>query len=231
MAGTGLGTKNINDLIKRADDLIALGTKAVALARDGGFGIPSVPHDSFSEFKSASVSFLDRTFGEGSAYPTQFRKEVGTDTLDVRVKHGIGILRAVRDEMAGGWVVTTRGLISAEVFADFLEMAEHLLDEHYYHAAAVMIGSVLEEHLRQLAITNGVDIEELKQNKMVPRKADVINADLTKNQIYDKLDQKSVTAWLDLRNKAAHGKYSEYTEEQVRIMLTAIREFMGRVRI
>lgn len=65
---------------------------------------------------------------------------------------------------------------------------------------------------------------------MVPRKAEAINADLAKS-VYDKLDQKSVTAWLDLRNKAAHGKYSEYNEEQVRSMLGAVREFIGRVRV
>jgi hypothetical protein len=35
-------------------------------------------------------------------------------------------------------------------------MAEHLLDEHYKDVAEVIIGSVLEEHLRQLAVTKGI---------------------------------------------------------------------------
>jgi hypothetical protein len=128
-------------------------------------------------------------------------------------------------------MVTTRGLISSEVFADFLEMAEHLLEENYKDAAAVMIGSTLEEHLRQLAATNNVDVEELnRQDRMVPRKADVINADLAK-AVYGKLDQKNITAWLDLRNKAAHGRYAEYNKELVQGMLNGVREFMGRVRV
>ncbi|AIY39887.1 hypothetical protein LT85_0727 [Collimonas arenae] len=42
------------------------------------------------------------------------------------------------------------------------------------------------------------------------------------------LDQKSVTAWLDLRNKAAHGKYSEYTKEQVEVMCQGVVNFMAR---
>ena len=48
-------------------------------------------------------------------------------------------------------------LAHAEVFADFLEMAQHLLDVGYKDAAAVIAGSALEAHLRQLAVKTGVD--------------------------------------------------------------------------
>ena len=44
----------------------------------------------------------------------------------------------------------------------------------------------------------------------------------------NKLDQKNVTAWLDLRNKAAHGNYGEYNQQQVEFMLHAVTEFMTR---
>ena len=43
------------------------------------------------------------------------------------------------------------------------------------------------------------------------------------------MDQKKITAWLDLRNKAAHGKYGEYNTDQVRQMLLGVTEFMARV--
>ena len=36
-----------------------------------------------------------------------------------------------------------------------------------------------------------------------------MNNDLACGNSYTKLDQKSVTAWLDLRNRAAHGRYGE----------------------
>jgi hypothetical protein len=42
------------------------------------------------------------------------------------------------------------------------------------------------------------------------------------------LDQKNVTAWLDLRNKAAHGCYSEYQNENVRLMIAGVLDFMAR---
>lgn len=56
-----------------------------------------------------------------------------------------------------------------------------------------------------------------------------MNAELATEGAYNKLDQKSVTAWLDLRNKAAHAQYSEYTLEQVTTMLSGVREFAARI--
>ncbi len=41
-----------------------------------------------------------------------------------------------------------------------------------------------------------------------------MNNELAAFGAYNKLDQKNVTAWLDLRNKAAHAQYHEYTAEQ-----------------
>ncbi len=70
----------------------------------------------------------------------------------------LGILEAIRDQIKGGWIETTKGLVTAEVFADFLEMAEHLLEQQYKDAAAVLVGGVLEEHLRQLCGTAGVAV-------------------------------------------------------------------------
>jgi hypothetical protein len=55
-----------------------------------------------------------------------------------------------------------------------------------------------------------------------------MNADLTAVGAYTKLDQKNVTAWLDLRNKAAHGKYAEYQAAQVALMIAGIRDFITR---
>jgi hypothetical protein len=63
---------------------------------------------------------------------------------------------------------------------------------------------------------------------MVPRKAESLNADLAKSPAYGKLDQKNVTSWLDLRNKAAHGHYTEYNHQQVELLLASVRDFVAR---
>ena len=91
-----------------------------------------------------------------------------------------------------------------------------------------MIGSVLEEHLRQLCLKNAIDIEYVKDGKLIPLKADRLNSELAKAGIYNKLDQKNITAQLDLRNKAAHGKYTEYDKSQVKLMYDYVFNFMTR---
>ena len=141
---------------------------------------------------------------------------------------GKGILKAIKQEIDGGWLFTLKNLVTAEVFSDFLEMAKYLLEQNYKDPAAVMIGSVLEEHLRQLCLINAIQVDTLKNEKMVFKKADQLNSDLATQNIYNKLDQKNVTAWLDLRNKAAHGKYDEYLQTQVELMYSGVLDFITR---
>jgi hypothetical protein len=62
-----------------------------------------------------------------------------------------------------------------------------------------------------------------------PKTADLLNAELAKADVYNRLDQKQITARLDLRNNAAHGHYDQNDIAQVRGMLSGVRNFMTRV--
>ena len=61
-----------------------------------------------------------------------------------------GILEALRADLEAGYLKTVEELIHADLFADFIEMASYLLIENYKDAAAVIGGSTLGAHLRQL---------------------------------------------------------------------------------
>jgi hypothetical protein len=217
----------LEDLIKRADELLQLGKTTLATASETRMGT-YVGLANFCEFRAAVLAFVKQTFGADSPYYEDFDAFV-PENAAWNVERGMGILKACREELAGGWVFTTRGLVSAEVFSDFLSMAEHLLGEGYKDAAAVMVGSVLEEHLRQLCKKNSIPIEAPKPDgTLAPLKADTLNSELSKAGIYSKLDVKNVTAWLDLRNKAAHGKYGEYNADQVGLVLQGVSTFIAR---
>jgi hypothetical protein len=60
------------------------------------------------------------------------------------------------------------------------------------------------------------------------KKADALNSELAAAGVYSKLDQKNVTAWLGLRNHAAHGQYADYTKEQVALFLQSAGDFISR---
>lgn len=136
-----------------------------------------------------------------------------------------GILLALRSDYEAGYLQSVIELVHADTFADFLEMADYLLQQGYKDPAAVVTGSVLEAHLRKLCDKQSIAIVKTDGT---PKKADALNAELTAAGAYTKLDQKNVVAWLDLRNKAAHGHYSEYNKEQVALMLQNVRDFASR---
>jgi hypothetical protein len=133
-----------------------------------------------------------------------------------------GILNSVRHELENGLLIDVKRLLQSEVFADFLGMAEYLLKEGYKDASAVLIGGVLEDTLRQIAIENDISIE--KPNGR-PKTIEPLNIDLAKAEVYDKLIQKQITSWGDLRNSAAHGNYDNYDKKQVEMMLLFVQKF------
>jgi len=141
-------------------------------------------------------------------------------------EHLNGVLLALRADLAAGYVQGLAELLHAEVFSDFLEMADELQRAGYKDAAAVIAGSVLEEHVRKLATKAGLIIEKADGT---PKKADALNSELVAAETYNKLQQKSVTAWLGLRNSAAHGKYTDYGDEQVAALIRDVREFLIRL--
>jgi hypothetical protein len=63
---------------------------------------------------------------------------------------GQSILRSVRENVEDGYLTDIRTLISADVFADFLEMAEHLDDNGYKDRTTHPNGAVLEDVCEKL---------------------------------------------------------------------------------
>lgn len=136
----------------------------------------------------------------------------------------LGVANAIKHDVSSGLLVNIKSLAQAEVFADFLEMGEHLLNEGYKDAAAVIIGSVLEDGLRKLCDRASLPIVS-EYGK--PLTIDPLNIQLTKADVYSKLTQKQITTWAHIRNKAAHGEYDEYNIEQVKMMLIFVQSFAG----
>lgn len=213
------------DLIKRIDQLITQGHKVLSTKKDSAWSDDYVEMGLQMGFRTASLSFIKNLYGETHPYYTDFKERVKGQAY-YETENGINILGSIKNEIENDWLISIKQMVSAEIFSDFFEMSKYLLDQKYKDPAAVMIGSVLEEHLRLLCKNNSVDITFMKGNDLVPKKADTINADLVKAGVYGVLEQKNITAWLDLRNRAAHGKYTEYSQEQVELMYQGVLNFI-----
>ena len=214
-------------LLKRIDFIKEKADETLSTQKRNQYGGIEVNPSEMRGFKTAGLSFILDLFGDSHPYFTTF-KEVTRHYYFSNVESGIQIIDNIKAEIENGWLTSIKNIVSAEIFSDFLEMAEHLLENDYKDAAAVMIGSVLEEHIRQLCLKNNVDVSFEKDGKIILLKADRLNSELAKAGIYNKLDQKNVTANFDLRNKAAHGHYTEYDKQQVKLMLDSVFNFITR---
>lgn len=136
------------------------------------------------------------------------------------VKTGQGILRAVREDVEGGYLTDIRTLISAEVFTDFLEMAEHLHDNGYKDPAASLTGAVLEDGLRKIADAN---IVKLKAREDLSS----LNSKLVSADVYNNLMRKKIQVWIDVRNNADHGHFGEYDTNDVTDMISGVERFLA----
>jgi len=123
---------------------------------------------------------------------------------------------AAMDDYKGGYLTSIKNLIQADVFDNELEQAEELLSSGYKLAAAVIAGVVLETTLRDLCTREGISHGKL----------DKMNSDLAKVGIYNKLQQKRITALADIRNSAAHGKPDKFTDADVTNMIRDIEQFL-----
>jgi hypothetical protein len=175
--------------------------------------------------KTQALAAIERATGRSSVYFEQAQSVVNEKSHDYHhLASLIGIVDSVAIDLQAGYLQSLEQLIHGEVFSDFLEMASHLVGSGYKDAAAVVAGSTLEAHIKNLSTKFGVPLD----NNGKPKKADTLNSELVKSNAYSKLDQKNITAWLGLRNSAAHGNYNDYDKQQVTLLISSVRDFLTR---
>ena len=166
----------------------------------------------------SAESLLFGTLGEGSTHLRALR--------DARDKfHGYesefdalrSVVAAAQEDYSGGYLFRARALVKAEVLDDALVQAESLLQADFKDPACILIGVALEVTIKEL----------VRQAGIAEGKLDRMNVDLCKADKYNLTKQKQITAWADLRNKAAHGEWNEYSKPDVREMFDGVQRFIA----
>lgn len=218
------------ELAKRElDDLIVTGEKLISLAADASDNIKGASLADIMAWVSRSGHIISKVGGEDSAYDRAFQAARSapafTNIHGERYEQLCeiwGSLKGLRHGLEAGLLQDLKRLLQSDIFADFLEMAEHLLSEGYKDASAVLIGGVLEDTLRKLSASNNLP---LLTTTGKPLTIEPLNVNLAKAGIYSPLVKKQVTSWADLRNNAAHGDYDKYTADEVKQMLLFVQRF------
>jgi len=211
------------DVIKRFDELIDKGRKVLSTRRALpsnyiGFDDP-VDSEMGNQWMVSSKNYLLQIIGEKSVHFTEFSALFTKGVTYSPVKQGIGILSAAKEDYQGGYLAGIRKLVNAEIMGSLLDQAQELLDAGYLGSAAVLAGCILEDHIKKICVEKEI---ELPDNP----KLDYMNSQLAKIEYYNKLTQKQVTAWAEIRNSAAHGNWESFKDNDVKDMIKWVSRFI-----
>jgi hypothetical protein len=173
------------------------------------------------EMRVRASSAIERIAPPQSTYRKQ------TDELEKYadgfiVARQAAILRALRADIQDGYLVGVEELLNAALFDDLLGMASELADKRYHPAAAVLAGSVLEEHLRKLAAKNGIAVQKGGR----PLGVEALAVALVKHAVLSQPEKKMIDSWYAQRTAGAHGRIKDVVPGEVERLIPAIREFI-----
>ena len=210
---------------ERAVEQLSQALECIKRMQDKSEGFKfTLKEDDLIELHTTLHAAADSLAPPGSPYRRNMEFAVSEGDLDGQLPMLIGVVRALHAAYSHGYLLNVQQLVRGDMFEDFLDMAEHLIEQGYKDSVAVLAGGVLEEHLRQLCRRHGVDIQGMHGSKPASR----MNDELVGAGAYSKLDAKNVSAWLGLRNSAAHGKFADYNQEQVKLVTLGVRELLAR---
>jgi hypothetical protein len=209
-------------LVARVAALVSKGHAVLATERYTGSaffpGTYSVDRRRFSEWSAQSTHLLMGVLGVEHVYVKRFIASVRA-ALPADVLAGVGVLEAVHEDADLGLLRNVRSLLAAEVFTNFLDMAQHLLDEGYHVPAASLAGAVLEDGLRRVAGVKAVELKPMDG-------AGAISSRLAQAGAHNSLTQRQLGIAIEVRDHADHGRFDRISAADVAGMLRIVQAYL-----
>jgi len=203
----------------RLRDLIAEGEAVASLERDSSVGRYIQDRAPLSAWLVKVENHIEAVFGRESAHYRHADR-----ALDRYPEHSyqvhtiVGILKGALSDLEGGYLIGQERLIAGVVFDSVLEEARHLVDAGFKDPAAVLVRVVVEDSLRRLSRDEQLDDSG---------KAAALNIALREKGRYSKPQWRLVEVWLDIGNSAAHGRFDDYSKEEVRRAVDDVGRFLA----
>ncbi len=149
----------------------------------------------------------------------------------------VAAARAVITLYASGGLTSPRLAIAHELEGDLLEIAQQQVQRAEAAAegeikmvhlgiAAFLAGAALEDGLRRLCDAHGLAYDALRTS--LAKLQAVLYQPASSIAVITASDNKQITAWGDVRNKADHGKLPAVTHSEVLSMVIGVRGFLDR---
>jgi hypothetical protein len=206
----------VNRILERLNSLISMGEQVLRSPVSDRYYVDA---GLVQKWRTSSLAFLEATFGSDSIHYRDFEERCKFSNRS-EAERGLAILESAKESIEAGYLQKVETLVSASVFSDFLEMAEHLLDNGYKDPAASLIGAVLEDGLRRICGSSNLAV---KSDDNISS----LNKRLADNSAYNRLQQREIEVWNKLRDYADHGHFDEYKADDVADMLKGVRNFLS----
>ncbi len=192
--------------------------------------VHSVNWPEFVRWRTSCTTLLDQLVPHTSTHRGTARR-FGTIRNRVdSLQFGIQFLKAIADDFDGGFLDDLGEQVEAEIAADYLGQAELLVESdernHVRAApAAVLAGAVLEKALRSIC-EHLSPPEATVHSSGKPLTLNPLIDSLRKREAFSEVMAKQLRAWAEVRNSAAHGKFNDFTTDQVKAMISGIKTFL-----
>jgi hypothetical protein len=218
-----------DDVLAQIDELQSEFDRMRERAQHADLSGDGVPKSEVIAFRIRLRAALDRLVPPGTAYAaeaTKLAEAPDRSWAGALVVRYMDLLAALRADVEKGYVRRIEETVREAVYDDFLEMAAEILEIHPA-PAAVVAGSVLEEHVRKLCAANDIDV---LGGDGRPRKFEQLTHELVKSEdvTIREPERKVLAGWYGQRTEGAHGRYDNVIAEDVPRMIDGIRDFMVR---
>lgn len=181
------------------------------------------PESQVETFAILALETIRRWAPRNSVYVDRAEAEFGSQEAGYELMR---VLDALKWEIEHDRLADFAQVVHADLFADLLGQAEHLLRQGYRRAAAILAGATLEEQLSKMTARAGLALNDPRGRPMT---GGTLNQNLFTSNVYTNAVRAEVDSWLAIRNPAAHGDPHfdrDFSDAQVANMIARIRSFI-----
>lgn len=213
------------EILSQLDALIETGRRLIDSYKEkAGLYKSSLPEAELRAFVTSALAVIESVAGKDSQYYGNIPQKPVPMPLAVEgwqlstIPTVTGVLIALRDAVELGLLESLESKLRANIHDDFLMQASELLDASFHVAAMVLIGGVLENHLRKMVIARGLKL---------PKKGSIsiYNEELRENPYYQSVWRR-IQSIGGLRNGAAHDVDSTIDPDDVKDTHNFVQRFI-----
>lgn len=222
---------NMKKVIDRFSELIIRGNSLISAVPEKKHITSTACYTDFDKFSRAECKrwemdckhLLKVIYGEDSEhfyeFVESFHPKLHEKYSQEAIANATAVLTSAKEQVESGLLYKIEDLVAADFFDSVIEQSKELLKKGFKDPAAILGRVVIERTFKSICKKN--DIEFSKDNT-----ASILNDNLKKGGVFTQSQWRLIQSYIDIGNNAAHGKFDQYSKEDVNKMLEYIENHL-----